>query len=154
MPVRSRYVDSRYFILGFLYWVIFTVRDFLTQDVFKPTYLLRCWESNPTQACFLRKHMTYLESIIKIAVFCLKKNYLKSTVNFINIYRARLLEINFRRHMLTFSWTILNGYGKETLLKPWLWKRLIDDIFFIWAESKENLNKFLKDLNEFYPNLK
>ena len=39
-------------------------------------------------------------------------------------------------------------------VKPWLWKRFIDDIFIIWADSKENLNKFLKDLNEFHPNLK
>ena len=40
------------------------------------------------------------------------------------------------------------------MTKPWLWKRFIDDIFFIWTDSEENLNKFLKDLNEFHPNLK
>ena len=43
---------------------------------------------------------------------------------------------------------------KTQTIKPWLWKRLIDDIFFIWTDSEENLNKFLKDLNEFHPNLK
>ena len=43
---------------------------------------------------------------------------------------------------------------KTQAIKPWLWERFIDDIFFIWTDSKENLNKFLKDLNEFHPNLK
>ena len=43
---------------------------------------------------------------------------------------------------------------KIQAIKPWLWKRFIDDIFFIWTDSEENLNKFLKDLNEFHPNLK
>ena len=43
---------------------------------------------------------------------------------------------------------------KTEAIKPWLWKRFVDDIFFIWTDSEENLNKFLKDLNEFHPNLK
>ena len=43
---------------------------------------------------------------------------------------------------------------KTQAIKPWLWKRFIDDIFFIWTDSEKNLNKFLKDLNEFHPNLK
>ena len=44
-------------------------------------------------------------------------------------------------------------YAKTQAIKPWLWKRFID-IFFIWTDSEENLNKFLKDLHEFHPNLK
>ena len=43
---------------------------------------------------------------------------------------------------------------KKQAIKPWLWKRFIDDIFFIWTDSEKNLNKFLKDLNELHPNLK
>ena len=43
---------------------------------------------------------------------------------------------------------------KAQIIKPWLWKRFIDDIFIIWTDSEKNLNKFLKDLNEFYRNLK
>ena len=41
---------------------------------------------------------------------------------------------------------------KAHAIKPCLWKRFIDDIFFLWANSVENLNKFLKDLNKFHPN--
>ena len=43
---------------------------------------------------------------------------------------------------------------KTQAIQPWLWKRLIDDIFFVFKDSEENLNKFLKDLNEFHPNVK
>ena len=39
---------------------------------------------------------------------------------------------------------------KTQAIKP----TFIYDIFFIWAESEENLNKFLEDLNKFHPNLK
>ena len=39
-------------------------------------------------------------------------------------------------------------------IKPWFWKRFIDDIFFTWTESEESLEKFLEDLNKFHTNLK
>ena len=43
---------------------------------------------------------------------------------------------------------------KTQAIKPCLWKRFTYDTFFICADSEKNLNKFLKDLNEFHPNLK
>ena len=39
-------------------------------------------------------------------------------------------------------------------IKPWLWKRFIDDIIFIWADSKDNLSKFLEDLKKFHRHFK
>ena len=38
-------------------------------------------------------------------------------------------------------------------LKPWVWLRFIDDIFFVWTHGEEKLNDFLSCLNEFHPNL-
>ena len=38
--------------------------------------------------------------------------------------------------------------------KPLGWLRFIDDIFFIWTHSEENLKNFMKDLNHFKSNLK
>ena len=35
-----------------------------------------------------------------------------------------------------------------------MWKRFIDDVFFIWTDSEENLEKYLKKLNAFHPNIK
>ena len=35
-----------------------------------------------------------------------------------------------------------------------MWKRFIDDVFFIWKDSEENLEGFLKELNGFHPIIK
>ena len=32
-------------------------------------------------------------------------------------------------------------------IKHWFWKRFMNDIFFIWTESKESLKNILEDLN-------
>ena len=39
-------------------------------------------------------------------------------------------------------------------LKPWVWLRYIDDIFFVWTHGEDKLHDFLSRLNEFHPNLK
>ena len=44
--------------------------------------------------------------------------------------------------------------GRKELLKPWLWLRNIDGFFFVWTHSKGSLQKFLKHLNHFHPNLR
>ncbi len=38
--------------------------------------------------------------------------------------------------------------------QPLLWKRFIDDIFFIWTYSKEELNLFIEHLNSCHPTIK
>ena len=40
------------------------------------------------------------------------------------------------------------------IFRPLVWVRFIDDIFFIWTHSEENLNNFMKDLNHLKSNLK
>ena len=35
-----------------------------------------------------------------------------------------------------------------------MWKRFIDDVFSIWTNSEENLERFLKELNGFHPSIK
>ena len=37
--------------------------------------------------------------------------------------------------------------------KPLIWLRYIDDIFFIWTHGEQELERFLKDLNNFTPKL-
>ena len=43
---------------------------------------------------------------------------------------------------------------KTRSIKPWVWKRFIDDVFLIWTNSEENLERFLKELNGFHPSIK
>ena len=42
---------------------------------------------------------------------------------------------------------------KTQSIKISVWKRFIDDIFFIWTNSEKNLEKCLKELNRFYANI-
>ena len=46
------------------------------------------------------------------------------------------------------------SFPKTQQLQPFIWLKYINDIFFIWTHGEEQLNLFLKDLNEFHPNLK
>ena len=39
-------------------------------------------------------------------------------------------------------------------LKPWVWLRYIDDIYFVWTHGENKLDEFLERLNSFHPNLK
>ena len=47
-----------------------------------------------------------------------------------------------------------NEFLVSEIVKPWLWLRYIDDIFFIWIEVEDKLEGFLNRLNNFHPNLK
>ena len=49
---------------------------------------------------------------------------------------------------------IENKLLDSEIVKPWLWLRYIDDIFFIWTEGEDKLQGFLNCLNNFHPNLK
>ena len=46
------------------------------------------------------------------------------------------------------------GFLKMQHLKPLLWLRYIDDVFFIWTHDEEELNNFLKSFNELDPYIK
>ena len=49
---------------------------------------------------------------------------------------------------------IETSFLKTQQFQPFIWLRHIDDIFIIWTHGEEQLKLFLKDLNEFDPNLK
>ena len=47
----------------------------------------------------------------------------------------------------------LNKSSRNAMQKPLVWLRHIDDIFFIWTHGEQELERFLKVLNNFTPNL-
>ena len=49
---------------------------------------------------------------------------------------------------------IENKFLDSEIVKPWLWLRHIDDIFFIWTECEDKLEGFLNRLINFHPNLR
>ena len=42
----------------------------------------------------------------------------------------------------------------EIKVKPNLWWRYIDDIFFLWEHGEDTLKEFIEHLNEKYPDIK
>ena len=95
--------------------------------------------------------MVPTEDIIKTADFALKNNCFEFDCKFYQKISGTAIGTKFSCIFMNY---IETEFLKTQAIKPWLWKRFIDDIFFIWTNSKENLNKFLKDLTEFHPNLR
>ena len=42
----------------------------------------------------------------------------------------------------------------NSLLKPFIWCRFIDDIFMIWTHGEEHLKSFIGFLNSIHPSIK
>ena len=95
------------------------------------------------------------ENIIKMADFVIKYNLFEFDCKFYQQISGTAIGTKFAPpYPCIFMDYVETEFLKTQAIKPWLWKRFIDDIFFIWTDSEENLNKFLKDLNEFHRNLK
>ena len=54
----------------------------------------------------------------------------------------------------TYSWVITLLSSSPNHLIPFLWKRLIDDIFLIWTHCEESFQSFIQHLNSFHPTIK
>ena len=94
------------------------------------------------------------EDIIKMADFLLKNNLFEFDCKFYQQISGTAIGAKYPPYASVFMDYVETEFLKTQAIKPWLWKRFIDDIFFIWTYSEENLNKFPKDLNEFHPDLK
>ena len=46
------------------------------------------------------------------------------------------------------------GFLQTQLLTPLMWWRYIDDIFFVWSHSREELNPFMNELNIYHSTIK
>ena len=55
------------------------------------------------------------------------------------------------RTKFVFMDKVEKEFLKAEDIKPWVWLRCIDDIFFIWTERENILEGFLQSLNTFHP---
>ena len=114
-----------------------------------------CLEILRKQYDKFKDKMVPIEDIIKMADFVVKNNLFEFDCKFYQQISGTAIGTKFAPpYACIFMDFIETEFLKTQAVKPWLWKRFIDDIFFIWTDSEENLNKFLKDLNEFHPNLR
>ena len=43
---------------------------------------------------------------------------------------------------------------RQSRIKPIKWKRYIDDVFSLWNRSKQDINLFIEQANQFHPSIK
>ena len=92
------------------------------------------------------------EEIISMAEFVLKNNYFELNEKVCKQISGTAIGTKFAPpYTCIFMDEMETNFLKTQQLQPF---RFIDDIFFMWTHGKEQLNLFLKDLNEFHPNLK
>ena len=104
---------------------------------------------------FLHKKIP-TEDIVKMAENVLKKVFLSLVSNFSNKYVEPILVLNLlpSPYDCIFFDFIETEFLKTQSIKLWMWKRFIDDVFFIWTDIEKNLEKCLKELNRSHPNIK
>ena len=94
------------------------------------------------------------EDIIKVAEFVLKNNLFEFNSKFYKQISGTEIGTKFAPpYACMFMDYIEAEFLKSQKIKPSLWKKFIDGIFFVWTDTGKNLDKFLEDLNKFYPNL-
>ena len=94
------------------------------------------------------------EYIFKMADFVLKNNLFEFDSKFYQQISGTAIGTKFAPpYACTFMDHIETEFLKMQEIKSWFWKRFIDDIFFMWTEGEESLEKFLEDLNKSHPNL-
>ena len=84
------------------------------------------------------------EDITKMLDFVLKNNLFEFDCKFYQQISGTAIGTKFAPPCACiFVDHVEMEFLKTQAIKPWLWKRFIDDIYFIRTDSEENLNKFL-----------
>ena len=87
--------------------------------------------------------MVPTEDIIKMADFELTNNLFEFGSKFYQQISSTAIRTKFLPpYPCIFMEYIETEFLKTQIIKPWLWKKFIDDNFIIWTDSEKNLNKF------------
>ena len=93
--------------------------------------------------------------ILKMLEFVLKNNYFEFNRN----VKQQLSGTAFGTkcappYACIFMDKVETDFLESQKLKPMVWFRYIDDIFFVWTHGEQELQRFLQELNKTHPNLK
>ena len=96
-----------------------------------------------------------IEKIISITEIVLKNSYFEFNEKVFQHISGTAIGTKFApRYACIFMDEMEISFLKTQQLQQFIWLIYIADIFIIWTHGKEQLNLFLKDLNEFHPNSK
>ena len=115
-------------------------------------------------ACFealeKRKNKTITSSPLRrLILLVLKSNIFR----FDNTYYQQIkgtamgtpMAVNYANLFLEkFETEMLNEYERKTNLRPYIWMRYIDDIFFIWHHDQKSLQEFIKFCDNYSKSVK
>ena len=95
------------------------------------------------------------EDLVKMAEFVLKNNYFEFDRSVYQQVSGTAIATKFAPpYACIFMDRLENSFLETQSLKPLVWLRYIDDIFFIWTHSEEELKEFMRELNSFDTNIK
>ena len=90
-----------------------------------------------------------------MAEFVLKNNYFEFDRSIYQQVSSTVFGTKFAPpYACIFMDRLENNILETQTLKPLEWLRYIDDIFFIWTLSEEELKEFMRELNPFDTNIK
>ena len=92
--------------------------------------------------------------LVNMADFVLKNNYFEFDSCIKQQISGTAIETKFAPYPCIFMDKVEGAFLESENTKPWVWMRYINDIFFIWTESEDELEGFLQRLNALHPNLK
>ena len=93
--------------------------------------------------------------LVDMAEFVLKNNFFEFDSKVKQQVSGTAIGTKFAPpYACIFMDKVETDFLETQVVKPLVWLRYIDNIFFIWNESEEKLDEFLENLNNFHPNLK
>ena len=100
------------------------------------------------------EHTVPTSKLTKMTDFVLKNNYFEFNKQIKQKISGTAIGTKFvPPYACLFMDTIETTFLQTQELQPLVWFRYIDDIFFIWTHGEEELQTFLRSLNEFHTNI-
>ena len=96
-----------------------------------------------------------ISTLVELAEVVLKNNIFTFKEKTLKQKRGTAIGTKFAPpYSILFMAELEEEILSEIELKPYLWWRYIDDIFFLWEHGEEKLTEFIEHLNEKHPTIK
>ena len=103
----------------------------------------------------LENRLDKTEDLVAMTEFVLKNNYFEINSDIYHQKSGTAIATKFAApYACLFMDRVETEFLESETIKPWVWLRYIDDIFFVWTDGADKLLSFLERLNSFHTNLK
>ena len=96
-----------------------------------------------------------IDTLLELAEIALKNNICQFNEKTLKQLRGTAIGTKFAPpYAIIFMADLEERILKDIELKPRIWWRYIDDIFFIWENGEDSLKQFIETLNACHPTIK